>query len=87
MLLIIYIRYIIMNDEELSRKRMDICSKCPLCKWHKLFGYMCSNSLYVNPNNESETSTEKHNGWVKGCGCILRLKTLIKRENCSLGKW
>ena len=73
------------REEELSKKRMAICSKCELLT-DSVLGKMCNSKMYINPITK-EVSFKKLNGFIKGCGCILESKTRVKEAACPGGKW
>ena len=47
---------------------------------------MCNMRLWLNPET-GDVSTEKKDGYYRGCGCRLRAKTTLSRENCPARKW
>lgn len=71
-------------NKSLSQRRLDICKDCPL--YTQRFGGKCNDKLWYNPNT-NELSTEEKQGFINGCGCLLKLKTTIKDEKCVLDKW
>jgi len=68
----------------LSESRLKICHRCPL--YSDKLGGVCNPHLYLNPDN-GDVSTEKKDGYVKGCGCRLSAKTTLVSERCAAGKW
>lgn len=72
------------SNEELYKKRIEICKKCPLYK-ESNFGPICNPKLFINKNDE--TSTVKKEGYVKGCGCRLNAKTRLTYSKCIINKW
>lgn len=71
-------------NEELSKKRIDICKQCPLYK--NVLGGVCDSSKYINPETE-ETSTIPLYGWIRGCGCIVSKRARFENNKCVIGKW
>ena len=67
-------------------ERMAICKACPLFKEDEYWGPKCNPGLYLNPDT-NETSRFAHAGWVKGCGCVLKLKTKQPNAKCVARKW
>ena len=74
------------REDELFKERIKICRSCPLFKKDSVFGEICNEKLYINPQT-GETSTTKKISYVNGCGCILRSKTRVPEASCILGKW
>lgn len=68
----------------LAEARMKICKKCPL--YSSRLGGICNPHLYLNPSN-GDVSTEKKDGYVKGCSCRLSAKTTLVNEHCPADKW
>lgn len=73
------------REEELYKERIAVCKKCVLYKKHKVFGAICNNHLYVNPNTD-ETSLHPKKDFLKGCGCILRSKCRVIEAKCPINK-
>ena len=71
-------------NEDISQNRLKVCRRCPL--YSAKFGGMCNNKLWMNPDT-LEVSTEKKEGYKKGCGCILSAKTRLVNAKCPIDKW
>ena len=71
-------------NKNISQVRLEICHKCPLYK--DTVGGLCNPRLWVNPNTD-ETSTERKDGYFKGCGCRLKAKTTLPNAHCPAHKW
>ena len=50
-------------------------------------GAICNSKVWVNPNNYLEISLKKKDGYVNGCGCVLKAKTTLPNAQCPLNKW
>jgi hypothetical protein len=74
------------EDEDLYKQRLSICEKCPIFVKDKLLGMICSNKLWINPET-NEVSEVFKNGYMKGCGCMIRLKGRLINEHCIIKKW
>lgn len=64
-------------------ERNRICMACPICDTDN---YVCRSSLYLNPNN-NDISTIPKEGYIKGCGCLLKYKIKNINKKCPAGKW
>lgn len=73
-------------DNELMKKRLEICKQCPLYKEHKTYGAICDNSKYVSKDGEKWSHFRK-DGYVRGCGCTLSNKTRNPSSHCIINKW
>lgn len=73
-------------DEDLYRKRIEICHLCKIINRGTIFGDVCSSSLFLNPITD-EVSTEEKEGFIQGCGCVLASKTRVKEAHCPARKW
>lgn len=73
-------------NKDISLPRLNICKKCPLYK-ETVIGAICNSKVWVNPNNYLEISLKKKDGYVNGCGCILKAKTTLPNAQCPLNKW
>ena len=75
----------IQEENELRNKRLAICKRCPLFTNHSDLGYICDNNKHLLLNGvvvSNPTSNSR-----SGCGCKLEIKTRLKNEECTLGKW
>lgn len=72
-------------NKDISKARMTICKKCPLCKY-TLVGPVCNPNLWVNTKT-NEISESKKDGFENGCGCRLEAKTTLVNAICPLNKW
>lgn len=66
-------------------KRATICKDCPLYK-RAIGGAICNGKLWLNPIT-NETSTLPLDGFLKGCGCVLKSKWASESNHCPLHKW
>ena len=73
------------RKEDLYSERIAICRQCPIKKDDEIFGEMCNNRRWMNPNT-GEVSYIPLDGYVKGCGCKIKLKAKLKTEKCPAGK-
>ena len=46
---------------------------------------MCNRKLYFNPKT-NETSIFKKEGFINGCGCILKAKCRVPEAKCIINK-
>ena len=74
------------REDLLYKERIAICRSCKLLKNDNMFGEICSNDLFLNPNTD-EISRENKKGFFSGCGCILRAKTRVPEARCPLNRW
>jgi hypothetical protein len=72
-------------NKDMSKARLAICKECPLYK-ETLAGAICNNKLWYNPDTK-DISSEKKDGYIRGCGCRLSAKTTISYMVCPVGKW
>lgn len=63
--------------------RLSICKKCPICDTNK---WICNSKLYLNPET-NDVSVKPKTGYIKGCGCLLQVKTKNPNAKCPTGKW
>ena len=61
--------------------RLAICNKCPIYNNGK-----CNSKLWLNPDT-NEISTYARPGFIRGCGCILKVKVRNINSHCIAGKW
>jgi len=52
--------------------RMMVCKMCPEINKVSVVGYVCGKLAQPTENT---------------CGCILKLKTKLKKQRCPQGKW
>lgn len=72
-------------NKDISEERLKICKNCPL--YQVRFGEeICNPKLYLNPET-NDVSNEKKDGYIKGCGCLLRSKTAASDSHCIADKW
>ena len=71
-------------NQTLWESRIRICENCPIYSPNN--GGICSNRLYINPQT-GDVSIHPLDGYVKGCGCKIKLKAKLKTEKCPAGKW
>jgi len=67
-------------------ERMAICEACPLLKEDPTWGPVCNSALFLNVQT-NETSRLSHDGWIRGCGCHLKIKCRQPNAKCIAGKW
>ena len=79
------INNILNKKESLYNERIKICRKCPLIT-NGIFGEECNPTLWINPNT-NELSKKRKQGFVNGCGCVLRSKTRLESARCPIGRW
>ena len=72
------------RNEDIAEKRLEICYSCPL--YSKKLGGKCNNKLWLNPNT-GDISIEKKDGYVNGCGCLLKSKVRATNAKCPVNKW
>ena len=72
-------------NKNLYEERIKICKRCPLYKL-KFGEEICNHKLYLNPKT-NDVSTEQKDGYIKGCGCLLKSKTPILEAHCPVDKW
>ena len=58
--------------------RMMVCKMCPYSNDTALVGLVCGK--LARPEHYED-------GKEKTCGCILKLKTKLKKQRCPQGKW
>lgn len=71
--------------EEFAEKRMKICEACAIMKSTSA-GPKCDNQKWLNPET-NESSVFFKDGWIKGCGCLLKYKTTNENNHCPAKKW
>lgn len=71
-------------NNEISKKRLNICYSCPL--YSPKLGGICNNKLWLNVNT-GDVSTIKKDGYVNGCRCKLFQKTRMSASTCPANKW
>ena len=64
-------------------KRKEICKRCPI---YKPSNDSCNSNLWINPDT-NEVSTTSKPGYVRGCGCIISVKSRNITNHCIAGKW
>jgi len=67
-------------------ERIQICRQCKLITKNPIFGEICNDKLWLNPETD-EISNYKKDGYRNGCSCILSSKTRVEEAKCPLGKW
>jgi hypothetical protein len=67
--------------ENESNSRLEICLHCPIYNEGQ-----CSDKLRLNPKT-NEITTKNKFGFIKGCGCKVKIKVLLPDEHCPCGKW
>lgn len=71
--------------EDFAEKRMGICEECAIIKY-TVVGPKCDGQKWLNPET-NEGSVFFKDGWIKGCGCLLRYKTANENNHCPAKKW
>lgn len=64
-------------------ERIRICEKCPI---YNPLRKTCNSNLYLNPET-NEVSTKPMIDYVRGCGCLITVKTKNPNNHCVAGKW
>lgn len=77
---------ILNKNEDIYNERMKVCRSCKLYKDDIIFGAVCNKKLYLNPET-NETSTTEKEGFTRGCGCSLSAKTRVSEARCPVNKW
>lgn len=72
------------NNEELFKKRLEVCKQCPLYKETPV-GPICNPKLYISEGGD--VSTTRKDGYKRGCSCRLNAKTRLQHSRCIVGKW
>lgn len=49
-------------------------------------GPKCDNQKWLNPET-NESSVFFKDGWIKGCGCLLKYKTTNENNHCPAKRW
>ena len=62
-------------------ERLSICNKCPIYSNGK-----CSSKLWINPDTD-DVSTNARIGYIRGCGCVIKVKVRNQHNHCIAGKW
>ena len=66
-----------------TEERLQICSECPIYNASKS---MCNPLLWINPKT-NEISARAKSGYIKGCGCLIKVKAKNPLSHCIAGKW
>ena len=66
---------IVITDPE---SRMFLCRQCRYSKENSITGLTCGTILKPTWDDNKKQLT---------CGCILKLKTKLKKQRCPQGKW
>lgn len=66
-----------------TEKRFKICESCPIFIPDKA---ICNPKLWLNPKT-NEVSTCAKSGYIRGCGCHLKIKVKNISNHCIAGKW
>lgn len=70
--------------QELSiDERKKICEKCPI---YSPARGLCNPKLWLNPDT-NEVSTSAKSGFIRGCGCSVKIKMRNLNNHCIAGKW
>lgn len=69
--------------EQTIEQRIELCKKCPIYNPQR---GTCNSKLYLNPETD-EVSTRPLIGYVRGCGCLISVKTKNPNSSCVAGKW
>ena len=69
----------VQNIEE----RIEICNKCPI---YDPIRQICNPKLWLNPDT-NEVSTTSKPGYIRGCGCAIKIKMKNLNNHCIAGKW
>ena len=68
---------------EYITKRTKICRACAICDTEN---ELCNSKLYLNPDTNDVSITPKE-GYIKGCGCLLKYKIPNSNKRCPAKKW
>jgi hypothetical protein len=75
------------NGKELNtnmeEERKAICKVCGIFNSAE---EKCSSILYINPDTNDVSITEKE-GYIKGCGCWIPSKVKRESNHCPAHKW
>lgn len=71
-----------MKLEEIEN-RWKICRHCPICNQEDA---ICNGQLYLNPET-NDISVSPKEGYIKGCGCLLKMKIPNAKKHCPANKW
>ena len=72
--------------EDFAEKRLEICKACPISTYDQTFGLKCDSRKWLSPDGK-EASLYYKEGWIKGCGCILKYKCAHESNHCVARKW
>lgn len=64
-------------------KRFKICESCPI---YNPLREQCNPNLYINPDTD-DVSTIRKPGYIRGCGCMVKIKARNLGNHCIAGKW
>ena len=64
-------------------ERREICEKCPIYSPARA---ICNPNLWINPDT-NEISTKAKPGFIRGCGCAVKIKMRNLSNHCIAGKW
>ena len=87
--------------EKMMKQRNAICNECPLkdgiyCTKYKAVKIVDHNPLqdapkliYISSSVQDYLGRFMYKGatYIKGCGCVIALKTFLKQQKCPLNKW
>ena len=71
-----------MNEFSIE-ERQKICNSCPIYNPEK---GICNPKLWINPDT-NEVSISPKSGYIRGCGCIVKVKMRNLFNHCVAGKW
>lgn len=71
-----------MNVQNID-ERWKICEACPIYNPSKM---ICNPKLWINPDT-NDVSIRSRSGYIKGCGCNLKIKIKNLHSHCIAGKW
>ena len=69
-----------------AEERLAICEVCKLVRIDPVYGPICDNTKYMNPQT-GEVSRLPHAGWIRGCACRLKWKAKSPTAHCVAKKW
>ena len=64
-------------------ERREICEKCPIYSPARA---ICNPNLWLNPDTNDVSSKAKP-GYIRGCGCAVKIKMRNLSNHCIAGKW
>ena len=63
--------------------RLNICKQCPIYSPNR---GICNPKLWLNPST-NEVSISNKEGYFRGCGCNVIIRSKNLNNHCIAGKW